>query len=200
MSETQLTADRNSSAKDPRFKLALLALAAVIGVNVWLWWPATRAPGVAGVERMGGTVTVLTGEAVKGRVSVKLPETVTDSDLEQMAALDQLQPAWIFLSGKQVGDRGVASLARLSSLKGLALFDTKISDECLFALKDLTELETLNLDKNAITDRGLESIATMPQLHGVSVRATLVTRQGVEKLQTARPKLIVNSNFDPDDD
>jgi hypothetical protein len=187
--------------KKLRSYLALPLLAVVLLVNAWLFWPAAwRFTPEAAVLRAGGKVTRLTSPENYGKSAVTLPASITDDELEQMTALDDLQPAWVLFEGGRVGNRGVASLKRLSQLRGLSLQSTNVDDEVLAALAALPHLETLNLDGCQITDQGLERIEKFPSLKAVAVRGTAVTRNGVERLKAARPGLRVDSSYSADPD
>lgn len=152
------------------------------------------------IESAGGTVQVLTADAIRGKLAVTLPDTVTDEALEQMAALDRLRPVWLQLRGRQIGGRGLESLKRLDCLVGLTLNGTSISDHDLSHLQAFPHLETLNLEGSAITSQGLKHLQSLPSLKCVAVRFTSLTYDDVLCLQSACPNVLVLSNFTDGDD
>src|SRR5437870_9955044 len=102
-------------------------LGILAGVGGWLYWPKDAA--IVTIEKAGGTVQPLTAGQDQGRLAITLPDTVGDTDLEQMTALDKLQPVWLQLRGRQITGRGLQSLTRLACLHGLTLHSTGIEDE-----------------------------------------------------------------------
>jgi hypothetical protein len=181
-----------------RKRLGWLLLLVLLGTLAWLHWPGDSA--IAAIEKAGGTVQRLTAPEYAGAPAVTLPDTVSDDDLEHMIALDRLRPVWLQLRGRQITGRGIASLKRLSWLRGLTLHGTSITDEDLVHLEAFSDLQTLNLDANSITDQGLEKLGKFRQLKSLSLRGNPLTGSGVERLKTARPDMTVYSQFEVDDD
>jgi hypothetical protein len=163
------------------------------GLAGWLYWPGD--PAIATIEKAGGTVQTLTAPELRGRIAIALPDSVGDEDLERMTALDKLQPAWLQLRGSQISGRGLESLKRLVCLRGLTLNSTSISDDDLAGLKAFPELATLNLEGSRISARGLEHLKGLTSLRCVSLWFTTLTADAVLQFQTARPDVIVYSEF-----
>jgi hypothetical protein len=187
--------------KTLRRRFGLAALAVLIGVNAWLYWPpAWHLTPAGAILRMGGKVTYLTATGHEGEPAVVLPETVTDEALEQMTALERLQPVAVQLPNSRIGNRGLASLRRLPQLRLLSLLGTKVDDEGLACLEAFANLEILNVDGCAISDRGLDHLKRPPRLQIVSLYGTQITPDGVKKLQAARPGLKVRSEYTPAED
>ncbi len=78
---------------------------------------------------------------------------VTDASLAHLKRLSNLE-SFMIRGRNKVSDVGVAHLARMISLKGLYLEDSRISDAGLADLRGLTGLETLNLARTQISDAG----------------------------------------------
>ena len=66
------------------------------------------------------------------------------------------------LGATRIGDDGLASLAGLTGLQFLAVFDTAVTDKGVAHLDGLTHLKTLYLNRTAVTDKGLEALAGCP--------------------------------------
>jgi hypothetical protein len=166
---------------------------------VWLYWPGHRA--IATIERLGGTVQPMTLPECQGRFAITLPATITDHDLEHLDALDRLDPVWLQLQGQGITGRGVASLKRLRSLRGLTLYGTGIGDDDLLVLQSFPDLATLNLDGSKFSLRALEHLKNLPALRCVSLRVTSLPREAVLQFQAECPDLLVLSEFtDKNDD
>src|SRR5260370_1400089 len=125
-----------------RNHLAWCLLIVFGGLGVWFSWPGN--PAVATIERVGGTVQILTNPDFAGAIAVTLPDSIGDKDLEQMTALDRLRPVWLQLRGPQISGRGLACLKRLATLRGLTLHGTSIADDDLIHLQAFPQLGTLN--------------------------------------------------------
>jgi len=114
-------------------------------------------------------------------------------------------------TGPEFNDSNVTVIKRLTNLKALSLFQTKVTDAGLLHLKELTSLQALNLrytqitdaglkhlkgltnlgglflDHTQITDTGLVHLKGLTQLRSLTLRNTQVTDEGVKKLQQALP-------------
>jgi len=133
----------------------------------------------------------------------------TDSTLEPLRALDQLQDLVIwsnnvtdagleYLKGLRdlkkltlpclnVTDAGVEHLAGLNQVEDLCLGWTQVTDAGLEKLVGLKRLQSLWLNDTKVTDIGVEHLQRMKQLRRVSLYNTHVTIAGVKKLQQALP-------------
>lgn len=107
-----------------------------------------------------------------------------DAGMEHLAnagsALQQLS-----LVGCNVTDRGLSSLAKLSTLKVLNLSQTQITDAGLAALKDLPSLEALYLRDLPLTGAGLLLMNELPRL----------TKLDLSRSSLAEPHLAGFANF-----
>jgi hypothetical protein len=185
--------------RDLRKTFSCVLLVIFGSLAVWLYWPGDRA--IATIERLGGRVQQMTLPEVKGRNAIELPDTVTDQDLEQLHALDNLDPVCLQLRGSQITGRGLASLTRLRSLCILVLHSTSIKDDDLQTLQAFPKLETLNLDGSKIGAPALEHLKKLPALRCVSLRFTSLPAEAVLRFQAAREDVIVLSEFtDKEDD
>jgi hypothetical protein len=178
--------------------VAVGVLIVCVAINAWIYWPRDRAK--VAIVKAGGIVQTLTRPDHKGEVAVTLPATVGDAELTQMSALEQLQPTFVQLQGRQITGESLKWLQRFPSLFGLTLHGTKVGDDDLVYLATFPKLEMLNLESSPVSDRGLVQLKHLPSLKSVSLRGTRVTAQGVEKLQKARSDLQVLSGFMRDDD
>ena len=74
-----------------------------------------------------------------------------------------------------------------SSVTGVNLTNTQISDAGWEHLKGLSQLQTLYLGDTKVTDAGLEHLQGLSQLQFLYLQVTKVTDAGVKKLQQALP-------------
>jgi Leucine-rich repeat (LRR) protein len=81
----------------------------------------------------------------------------------------------------------VDTIARLSHLTELVLFNTTISDADLLTLANIRQLETLRLDGSAITDDGLTHLHNLKNLKHLTLTRTAVTDTGIAELRKALP-------------
>jgi hypothetical protein len=116
---------------------------------------------------MGGYLTLNRGPVQKQRVwDTALPAFNFDPDLAQVNLKNLPAPGVPFavgLSDCKITDKELGGLIRFSTLTGLDLTDT------------------------SITDVGLLKLAGLKQLAYVRVHGTKVTSNGIEKLQSALP-------------
>jgi hypothetical protein len=169
------------------------------GLAIWLYWPTHWSE--RSIERMGGRVQLMTLPGVEGRKAIDLPNTVSDDDLENLRALDNLDPACLQLQGRKITGRGLASVTRLRGLRMLTLNGTSITDDDLQTLQAFPELATLNLDASKITPRGLEHLKKLPALRCVSLRGTKLPAEAVLRFQAEREDVLVLSEItDKEDD
>ncbi|MGH7792729.1 MAG: hypothetical protein ACREOB_10505, partial [Thermodesulfobacteriota bacterium] len=102
---------------------------------------------------------------------------IYDSDLVCLRELAELE--WLWLSGSQITDAGLAYLTGMTKLKELSLTSTKISDAGLIHLQWLAELESLWLPGNQITDTGLAYLKSMTKVKELVLQATRISDSGL---------------------
>ena len=86
-----------------------------------------------------------------------------------------------------LSDSDMAYVAKLSSLVGLGLRGSHVTDIGLVHLKTLTQLEELSLANTRVSDEGLAHLKSLTQLQSLWLNNTRVTKQGVEELRKALP-------------
>jgi len=96
---------------------------------------------------------------------------MTDALLERVSRLIALQ-ALDLSSCRDVTDRGLRQLSRLSALRHLNLAGTAITDDGLEVLQHLPALETINLSWTGITDAGANHLSACRALRRVALSAT----------------------------
>ncbi len=92
------------------------------------------------------------------------------------------------LDGTKVTDEGLKHLAGLGGLTGLDLSGTQVTDRGLARLAGLKKLSSLRLADTMVTDEGLRQLSGLKSLRWLELRDTKVTDAGVKKLQKALPK------------
>jgi hypothetical protein len=117
----------------------------------------------------------------------------------------------LYINNTQVGDVGVAELAKMPELKTLSIYGTRVTDVGLAALPKLKTLEELELsfgftDKSAkiiagctnlrtlrlfnnteLTDKGLQEIGTLPNLKELEIRGGKISPQAKADFIKAHP-------------
>lgn len=110
-----------------------------------------------------------------------LPEFVTwVPDLEE-----------IDLTSTKITDEGIATIARLTSLRKVAISATKISAAALDHLAGLPNLTDLYLVSIPITDDAIPALSKLNRLRKLSVSATQLTAEGVEELRQSMPGVLI---------
>ena len=99
---------------------------------------------------------------------------ITDAGVSHIAAAGKLRRN-LDLDQTQVTDAGLASLAGLTSLRGLFLAKTQITDAGLPHLNSLTKLWWLSLRGTKVTDAGLLHLGRMTNLRLIDLTETMVT-------------------------
>lgn len=83
------------------------------------------------------------------------------------------------------------TLRKLSSVTGLHLYETNVTDAGLAHLKDVNNLGHINLSQTGITDAGLVHLTGMTKLHFLILNDTKVSDEGIARLKKALPRLEV---------
>jgi Leucine-rich repeat (LRR) protein len=103
-------------------------------------------------------------------LGVTLIERADDDILERLHRLPNL--VTVQLLNTAVTDRGVKNIEKISQLRRLTLFRTKISDSQLRHLKAISTLYTLQIVRTNINGSGLEHIWAMPSLRKLYLDGT----------------------------
>ena len=125
-----------------------------------------------------------------GTLGDSAPAKITDTDLERLRGLKQLQV--LELSGTTITDAGLEYLKGLMQLQSLELRETKITDAGLEHLKGVAQLRGLDLSGTKITDAGLKHLKGLTQLGWLNLSGTKVTDTGVEDLKKMLPKVEIS--------
>ncbi|HEX4612329.1 MAG TPA: hypothetical protein VH092_29310 [Urbifossiella sp.] len=95
--------------------------------------------------------------------------------------------------GSGVTDAGLANVADLTGLEGLALPSADVSDTGLAHLKGLTHLGTLDLSNTKVTDAGFVHLKSLTRLYDLRVDGlTGLTGPGLAHLRTAKGLTILD--------
>ncbi|MGA2259183.1 MAG: hypothetical protein ABSG53_31305, partial [Thermoguttaceae bacterium] len=142
---------------------------------------AVQASAIAGIEKLGGKVSLNENNRGEPEISVDLARTkVTDAGMRHLKRLANLKS--LNLSGTPVTDAGLRLLKGLTKLQFLNLVDTKVTDAGLEILKGWTRLQLLDLGETPVTDAGLGHLEGLTQLKSLSLRQTRVTDAGLVHL------------------
>ncbi len=117
--------------------------------------------------------------AVFGWVSTS---RVTDAAIEHLQHLTSLKGLALWETA--IGDPALRHVRHLSHLRWLDIGDTKITDDGLVYLIEMRDLASLTLLNDKITDRGLVELQKLPSLVRLDLMRTLITDQGIETLCT----------------
>jgi uncharacterized protein (TIGR03067 family) len=111
-----------------------------------------------------------------------------------LAPLGARPPLYVKLDEKK-GDAILTRIApqmkALSSVSGLHLHGSKVTDVGLACLEEINNVEHIDLQGTAITDAGLAHLRNMTNLRLLSVSETNVTDAGVASLKKSLPHLQV---------
>jgi len=112
---------------------------------------------------------------------------VTDDSLKELGSLPRLTTFRAYATA--IGDEGAAQLLG-SKLTTLALGRSRLTDRGLESLAQISSLTSLDVSQTAVTDRGLALIARLPNLRILNLDNTQVTDAGMSELKS-HPKLAV---------
>lgn len=113
--------------------------------------------------------------------------TLTEAGLARLAELPSLDG--VALLGAPCTDKALERLVRIPSLRRLAIGGSGITDAGLESLLLAPNLASLRIEGSPITDRGLETLGRLRGLQDLSIFGSSATRDGFEKLWRANPKL-----------
>jgi hypothetical protein len=85
--------------------------------------------------------------------------------------------------GAAVNDDNVKNLKGLTSVVGLDLSNSRITDAGLGVVAELVDLEYLQLAHTGITDEGLRAISTLANIEVIDLTGTRVTQAGAAHLE-----------------
>jgi hypothetical protein len=88
-----------------------------------------------------------------------------------------------WVSTGRVNDAVIAHIQHLTSLKGLALWETNIANESLKYVGGLRNLQWLDIGDTRITDDGLRYLLELPFLHQLSLLNTRLTDEGLDYIE-----------------
>jgi Leucine-rich repeat (LRR) protein len=113
---------------------------------------------------------------------------VSKVDFGALARFSQLTA--LCLNSTNLTDAGLAEVAKLSGLKELYVWDTKITDAGLKGLAArLPQLEKLDISITSVTDAGLAEVAKLSGLKELYVGGTEITDAGLKGLAARLPQL-----------
>jgi Leucine-rich repeat (LRR) protein len=106
--------------------------------------------------------------------------TIDDARAATLAKIKTLRV--LALSYTPIGDAALAQVASLPNLTHLELVSTKITDEGMKSLGQAKALVDLDLSDTAIGDAGLAALLDLTKLTTLVLRGTKITDAGAEKL------------------
>ena len=110
--------------------------------------------------------------------------------LENLAKLDLSET-----NSPGVTDASQEHFAKMTALKQLNLWSTKVSDDCVRGIVGLTNVTWLNLDKTAVTDEGIKLLSEMPQLAWLHIGSNSLTDGVVPTLAKLSKLTYLNVSF-----
>ena len=128
---------------------------------------------------------------LKQLTSVSLYGAAYDERHLELLLIGTLQD--LSLSNTSLTDKGIASVAKLKSLRTLDLSATQISDLAITHLSKLHQLDELNLCETNVTDACVSDLINIPHLKVLDVCNTGITDHGLKQLREAKPELKIES-------
>jgi hypothetical protein len=114
------------------------------------------------------------------RQLVLLRATVTDARAASIAKIKSLRV--LALSYTPITDGALAHVSSLPQLSTLELVNTRVTDDGVKALGQTKTLTVLDLSDTQTTDAALDALAELPKLTSLVLRGTKVTDAGIAKL------------------
>jgi peroxiredoxin len=145
----------------------------------------------AEIDRLGGRVTVETGEDGEEYTSVLLGGSRDGRQVEWQGGVEGLKLLYDLANLRslrtinyEMGDAELAQLKDLlPELEKLILQPSQVTDEGLKYLKGLKRLKWLRLDGSLVTDAGLEKLEGLTQLTFLTLQQTDITDAGLARLK-----------------
>jgi hypothetical protein len=104
-------------------------------------------------------------------------------------------PNMLDLRRLSITDESLSSIPE--DVRSLALVNTPITDGGIATLAKLQSLKRLNLAGTEVTDAGLQELAKLPNLEWLCVNRTQVTTAAVDRLKGTSPHLTVLIGVEP---
>ena len=120
-------------------------------------------------------------------------DTIVDNNDLQLIKQLSKQLVSLKLSGTNITDDGLKTVAQCNNLIKLFLDETPVTDNGLKNLIPLTNLRYLNLVNTRVTAKGISQLKTLPKLRSVYLYKTLISKQDWPVLQQAFPKTKLDS-------
>jgi uncharacterized protein YjbI with pentapeptide repeats len=114
-------------------------------------------------------------------VEVTVFEFAPDADMEHIRRFNRLET--LNLSGSGITEAGLAYLGELHDLRGLSLYNIKITEAGWKHLERLRGIERLDLSFTGTTDAGLAHAAGLSQLRELKLVETRITDRGSAHLK-----------------
>ena len=118
--------------------------------------------------------------------------TVDNNDLQQITNFSK-QLVSLKLSGTNINDEGLKTIAQCTNLIKLFLDGTPVTDKGLKNLTALTNLRYLNLVNTKVSAQGISELKALPKLQSIYLYKTLIAKQDWPGLQQAFPKTQLDS-------
>jgi internalin A len=113
---------------------------------------------------------------------------ITEAGLAHLEGFTSLQK--LYISG-DITDRGLARVARLTSLDQLRLNDTQITDTGLCHFRALPNLKSLALEHTRVTDASIPELKRLVGLSRLSLHRTEITTEGIGELKKSLAQTVV---------
>jgi internalin A len=102
---------------------------------------------------------------------------LTDDGVEALSASTSLEH--LDITGTVTTGKGIATLAKVQTLRELLVGETCIDDAAVEALSILPCLESISMYRSNVTDRGAARLSTFPALRRIMLDGTRVTDEGL---------------------
>lgn len=125
--------------------------------------------------------------------SILLADTaITDAGLETIFQQKLLKLREVNLHSTTIGDKGAATLSKITSLQKLNLMDTNVSDEGAAKLSKMRNLQILNLDYSAVGNEGVKALKDTQNLRSLSLKGCPITDDCVRDLAQFKNLMVLN--------
>ena len=119
-------------------------------------------------------------------------DSVTDNDIKLLLPIKK-QLVWLKLSGENLPDSLLTTIAQLTNLTRLQLDNTTITDKGLASLQSLVNLQYLNLVGTKVTTQGLIQLKNLPRLQAIYLYKTFISSSDLTLLRNNFPKVTLDT-------
>jgi hypothetical protein len=97
----------------------------------------------------------------------------------------------LHLNHMQLAPEDFAAMGKITTLQGISLVGTNVTDEDLKQLRGLTGLKSISLTNTEVTDEAITELKLHPEMRTMCLGNVKITPAGIADLKARFPKLLL---------